>query len=100
MFDKNVVKQIAKIEIPKERSCMHIDTLFTQVSSNEFVVYKPYTLDEGKCKVSLFTKGEKKAKVFSNLKDFLKFVNPKMDFILCGDDIYPHDERGICLQLQ
>jgi arginine deiminase len=93
LFEKNVVKQVAKIEIPKERSCMHIDTLFTQVSSNEFVVYKPYTLDEGKCKVTLFTKGEKKSKQFSNLKDFLKHVNPKTDFIMCGDDTYPHDER-------
>jgi arginine deiminase len=93
LFEKNVVSSVAKIEIPKERSCMHIDTLFTQVSTHEWVVYKPYTIDDGKCKVTLYTNGEKKPKVFSNLKDFLKHIDPKVDFIICGGGEYPYDER-------
>jgi arginine deiminase len=93
ILEKKVVKHIVKVEIPKERSCMHIDTLFTQISSNEFVMYHPFTLAPGKCIVTLYEEGVKKPKKFDNLGDFLKFVNPKMQFILCGGGEYPYDER-------
>jgi arginine deiminase len=94
LFDKNVVQNIVKVNIPKERTCMHIDTLFTQVSTNEFVTYEPYTLlNNGKIHLEIHTKGVKKIKEFTNLKDCLKSINPKMEFIICGNGESPHDER-------
>lgn len=93
LFERNVVTNVVKVEIPKERSCMHIDTLFTQISSTDFVMYSPFTLKPGFCKVTVFTKDAKKTKTYDNLGDFLKSINPKMNFILCGDGVYPYDER-------
>lgn len=94
LFEKDVVKNVIKVDIPKERTCMHIDTLFTQISTNEFVAYEPYTLiNNGKIHITQYTKGAKKTKEFTNLKDCLKSINPKMDFIICGNGETPHDER-------
>ncbi len=93
LFAKGVVKNVVKVEIPKERSCMHIDTLFTQISQNDFVLFYPYTLKNGFCKVTVYNSESKKPRVFENLGDFLKFWNPTVQFILCGNGEYPYDER-------
>ena len=94
LFEKNVITNIIKVVIPKDRTCMHIDTLFTQVSTNEYVTYEPFTLlNNGKIHLSLYTKGTKKVKEFTNLKDCLKSINPKIEFILCGGGESPYDER-------
>jgi arginine deiminase len=38
LFEKNVVKKITIIKIPKKRDYMHIDTVFTQVKRNVWVM--------------------------------------------------------------
>ncbi len=38
LFEKNVVKKITIIKIPKKRDYMHIDTVFTQVRRNVWVM--------------------------------------------------------------
>ena len=82
LFEKNVIKNIVRIIIPKDRSCMHIDTLFTQISNLEFVIY-PETLNSESIKVTQFTKDEKQE--YSTLKDFFYDYNKDMKFILCGN---------------
>lgn len=72
---------------------MHIDTLFTQVSKNEFVVFAPYVLADDKIKVTQFTKDKGAPVIHKNLKDFINSVNPDSTFILCGNGEYPYDER-------
>ena len=93
LFDQHVIDNVVRIDIPKERASMHIDTLFTQVSKNEFVVFAPYVLSEDKLKVTLFSKGASEPREFSSLQDFLKSENPECEFILCGKWEYPYDER-------
>ncbi len=93
LFERGVIKHLVEVEIPKERSAMHIDTLFTQVSKNEYVVYAPYTIEDGKVKVTRYTRGEKQPQVFNNLKDFMLSVNPDIEFVLCGNGESPYAER-------
>ena len=38
LFEKNIVKKITVIKIPKRRDYMHIDTIFTQVKRNVWVM--------------------------------------------------------------
>ncbi|MCU0328529.1 MAG: arginine deiminase family protein [Chitinophagales bacterium] len=91
LFERKIVSKVVRIVIPKDRSCMHIDTLFTQVSQNEFVIYKQ-TLVSNMIKVTEFSM-DGSQKEFSTLKDFFLSANPKMEFIICGNDEYPFDER-------
>ena len=38
LFEKNIVKKITVIKIPKKRDYMHIDTVFTQVRRDAWVM--------------------------------------------------------------
>lgn len=91
LFEKKVIDHVVRIVIPKERSCMHIDTLFTQISKDEFVIYEN-TLRSNLIKVTQFNQ-DGSTREFSKLEDFFLSVNPNMKFILCGNGEYPFDER-------
>ena len=91
LFEKNVIKSIVRIVIPKDRSCMHIDTLFTQISKDEFVIFEN-TLKSNLIKVTQFNH-DGTTQEFTTLQDFFLSANPNMKFILCGNGEYPFDER-------
>lgn len=93
LFDLRVVERVVKVEIPKDRACMHIDTIFTQISNNEFVCFKPFTLQGGQLKISEHHIEGGKPKTYSSLDTYLKTIIPDIEFILCGNDEYPFDER-------
>jgi arginine deiminase len=92
LFEKKVVQSVVWIEIPKERTCMHIDTLFTQLSKEEFVVFAPYVASPDKMEVTAYH-DHGGSTSYKTLLDFFKSVNPKTDYILCGNGEYPFDER-------
>ncbi|MCB0539413.1 MAG: arginine deiminase [Bacteroidetes bacterium] len=83
VFRKNVIENLVRIVIAKDRSSMHIDTLFTQISENEYVIYED-TLKSDIIKITLYTKNGGR-KEFSTLEEFFLDYNPNMKFILCGD---------------
>lgn len=83
VFSKNVIDNLVRIVIAKDRSSMHIDTLFTQISENEYVIYED-TLKSDIIKITLYKKDGSK-KEFSTLEDFFLDYNPNMKFILCGN---------------
>ena len=91
LFEKNVIKSLVRIVIPKDRSCMHIDTLFTQISKDEFVIFEN-TLKSNLIKVTQFNH-DGTTQEFTTLQDFFLSANPNMKFILCGNGEYPYDER-------
>jgi len=93
LFAKNVIDNLVRIVIPKDRSCMHIDTVFTQISSNEYVIYKE-TLLSDILKVTKYHKDGSKTE-YSTLEDFFLDYNPEMKFILCGngDETYGAREQ-------
>jgi arginine deiminase len=92
LFEKDVVKSVVWIEIPKERTCMHIDTLFTQLSNNEFVVFAPYVTSAEKIEVTAYHK-DGTSTSYKTLLDFFRSVNKKTEYILCGNGEYTYDER-------
>jgi Arginine deiminase len=46
LFEKNIVKKITVIKIPKRRDYMHIDTIFTQVKRNVWVMLGSFFKEE------------------------------------------------------
>ena len=62
LFEKNVVKKISVIKIPKKRDYMHIDTIFTQVKRNMWVLLGSFSKkghQNGRCRSGTTRVGRK-----------------------------------------
>ena len=62
-------EKILRVEIPQERNFMHIDTLFTRISKNHVVVFKPIVYDGLSSLVTVFHQDGDKS-VYPSVKDF------------------------------
>jgi arginine deiminase len=46
LFDKNIVDKVTVVKIPRKRSYMHIDTIFTQIKRDLWVYFNPFSLQQ------------------------------------------------------
>ncbi|MFK7809226.1 MAG: arginine deiminase family protein [Saprospiraceae bacterium] len=93
LFEKGVVNNVVQINIPNDRSCMHIDTLFTQVNHNHIVAYKPIVMDGISSKVIVHRKDGSNVS-YPSVKEFFTWeINPNMEFIAAGRGVSPYQER-------
>lgn len=118
LFEKGVVEKVTIIKIPRKRNFMHLDTVFTQVKRNVWVLLKSMfdvediDLDnpishfgDSKPKESpeilQFTKGKTdKPFRFKSLEDLLDDISRNdlhskepTQFIYSGNNQFPYDER-------
>jgi arginine deiminase len=120
LFEKNVVKKITIIRIPKKRDFMHIDTIFTQVKRNVWILLGTFSnkaikhededeiqriLDgnkkEDKLKIIQFRKKDPdNPEYFDSLEDLLTDISKndlecteKVRFIYSGNNEFPFDAR-------
>ncbi|AUD06522.1 arginine deiminase family protein [Spirosoma pollinicola] len=119
VFAKNVVDKVTVLQIPKKRDYMHIDTVFTQVKRNIWVLLGSLarTGDEAKkrdvihffapkdvsedLKIMQFRKGqEQKPFEFENLEDLLIDISTNdlgatdpVQFIYSGNNEFPFGAR-------
>ena len=119
VFDKNLVDKVTIIKIPKKRDYMHIDTIFTQVKRNVWVLLGSLarTGDEAKrqdvlhffapkdvseeLKILQFIKGlEHKPIEIDNLEDLLTDISKNdldaadpVQFIYSGNNEFPFGAR-------
>jgi len=120
LFGKSIVKKITIVKIPKKRDYMHIDTVFTQVKRNVWVMLGVFSkktmkhedadavqriLTEGKkdekLKIIQFRKKDiENPKYFDNLEDLLEDISEndlgskdKVKFIYSGNNEFPFDAR-------
>jgi arginine deiminase len=118
LFEKNIVDKISIIKIPKKRDYMHIDTIFTQVKKNVWVLLGSLARlgDEARKKDVLhffapadnrsefrilqFTKGNELPKEIENLEDLLSEISREdlgatepVRFIYSGGNQFPYGER-------
>jgi arginine deiminase len=120
LFEKNVVKKITVVKIPKKRDYMHIDTVFTQVKRNVWVMLGHFSKKtikmegadpvqrvleekrkEEKLKIIQFKKKDiHNPKYFDNLEDLLTDISEndlaseeKVKFIYSGNNEFPFDAR-------
>ncbi|MCG9664023.1 Arginine deiminase [Vibrio mediterranei] len=49
LFKNNQAKQVIALELPKDRSCMHLDTVMTHMREDTFSIYPNVIPDDVKC---------------------------------------------------
>lgn len=93
LFAKGLVSNVAQINIPADRSCMHIDTLFTAIDHNDIVCFKPTVYDGVSSNVKVYRKNGAEI-VYDSVKNFfIHEINPKVNFIFSGEGVTPYQER-------
>lgn len=119
LFERNVVDTITVVKIPKKRDYMHIDTVFTQVKRNVWVLlgsiarqgdeakkrdvlhfFAPKE-DPDRLQIMQFNKGwENKPTEIENLEDLLTDIskndlgcNEPVEFIYSGNNEFPFGAR-------
>jgi arginine deiminase len=120
LFDKNLVKKITVIRIPKKRDYMHIDTIFTQVRRDMWVMLGSFSRKavkmedadpiqralegnkkEDKIRITQFRKKDlSEPETFDNLEELLDDISrndlgsdEKTKFIYSGNNEFPFDAR-------
>src|SRR5580693_6506660 len=120
LFGKNIVKKITIIRIPRKRDYMHIDTIFTQVKRNVWILLGNFSRKamkhededtvqwilennkkEDKLKIIQFRKKDPgNPEYFENLEDLLTDISKndlecteKVRFIYSGNNEFPFDAR-------
>ncbi|HTD98285.1 MAG TPA: arginine deiminase family protein [Mucilaginibacter sp.] len=119
LFENDVVKKVTIVKIPHKRDYMHIDTIFTQVKRNVWVmlgslsaledtvaetdVVKWFSDKKSKkdqTEIVQFEKGKSKPRIFKSLEDLLSDISEndlqsgkKTKFIYSGNDKFPYDAR-------
>ena len=82
------VETVLAVDIPKQRSSMHLDTIFTFADKNECIVFPPAILEQSDNVVALYKEGESiKTKMQSSLKSALEeAMGYDFNFIKCGGE--------------
>lgn len=117
LFGNNVVDKITVVKIPHKRDYMHIDTIFTQVKRNMWVLLHSLATTEEpaeamnpaawfgdqksreKPEIVQFSKS-KRPKTYDNIEDLLSDIskndlqsNQETRFIYSGNNAFPFDAR-------
>jgi arginine deiminase len=85
---KKSVSHVLAVDIPKQRSSMHLDTIFTFADETECVVFPPSIEEQENNVVALTRDGDKiRAEPMKSMKSALKEITGKeFTFIKCGGD--------------
>jgi len=93
LFEKQLIKNVVQINIPADRSYMHIDTIFTQINTNHVVAFKPIIVD-GLGSNVVVHRIDGTTSTHPSVKEFFTAeINPDMEFILSGEGVSPYQER-------
>ncbi|GAA4090119.1 arginine deiminase family protein [Mucilaginibacter panaciglaebae] len=120
LFDNDVVKKITIIKIPRRRDYMHIDTVFTQVKRNMWVLLRSIATtqipaedsepiawfadkkvkEKDRTEIIQFEKRKKKPRCFNSIEELLNDISQNdfkstapTQFIYSGNDTFPYDAR-------
>lgn len=118
LFANKVVNKITIVKIPRKRDYMHIDTIFTQVKRNIWVLLGTLgkmDIDEetaepsawfgdkkskDRTEIMQFEAGKNSPRVFSCIEDLLNDISlndlkstEPTQFIYSGNNIFPYDSR-------
>lgn len=117
LFDNDVVKKVTIVKIPHKRDYMHIDTVFTQIKRDTWVLLRSLAVADApleeqepiswfadkkqkdRAEIVQFEKGEK-PRLFGCIEDLLADISEndlqsgtKTNFIYSGNNTFPFDAR-------
>lgn len=89
LFEQTAVQHVVMVDLPKRRSSMHLDTVFTFIAEDECVVFPPLFDGDGTGNIVHFTRGERPGHFVSELRTDLKstlerLLDRPLAFIPCG----------------
>lgn len=93
LFEKKAVKHVVKVNIPKDRSFMHIDTLFTHINSHHVIAYKPLVAEGSGVSVTVYSDEGEVRDYYSLATFWQNEIDPNVEFIYAGEGITPYQER-------
>lgn len=98
LFRRTDIKHVLMVDLPKRRSCMHLDTVFTFASSNEVVYFPPIIGGDERGNVVHFTPGEEEghfhSRVLPSVRTALEELVPRdLTWIPCGGTDYLSQQR-------
>jgi len=91
LFNKGVIERVTLIEIPKLPTCIHLDTLLTQISNTDFIYYEPFM--GKKLKIKQYRGSLDNMVEYENLQELISEIQPDVRLIACGNGRYPYQER-------
>ncbi len=93
LFEKDAISNVVQVNIPNDRSYMHLDTIFTQINHDHFVAFKPIIGDGLGSNVEVMRQNGSTA-IYSSLSEFLKNeISGNIEFIWSGNGETPYQER-------
>lgn len=93
LLKKKIVKNVVQVNIPNDRSFMHLDTIFTQINEKDFVCYKPIVYD-GMSSNLIVYQPDGKQKTYLSVKDFIRSeICADARFLFSGHGESPYQER-------
>jgi arginine deiminase len=98
LFASSSVEHVLMVDLPKRRSCMHLDTVFTFTSPNECVYFPPIIGSDDRGNVVHFTQGDEpgrfRSRVLPSLRTALhEVLEREVTYIPCGGHELLHQER-------
>jgi len=93
LFEQGVISNLVKVNIPSDRSFMHLDTLCTMIDKDVFACFKPIIHDGMSSNVEVHTT-DKNHRTYGSVKDFLlEEINKDFRFVFSGNGESPYQER-------
>ncbi len=93
IFKKKLFKNVVQVNIPAERSFMHLDTLFTMIDEDLIVAHKPIIYDGKNSSVVVYRIDGAKAEYASVKSFFDAEINTNIRYVFGGNAESPHQER-------
>ncbi len=93
LFELEAVKNVVQVNIPADRSFMHLDTIFTQINYHDYVAYKPIVVDGLSSNVEVM-RADGSSGFYHSIQQFLvEEIDPHTRIILSGKGESPYQER-------
>lgn len=93
LFELEAVKNVVQVNIPADRSFMHLDTIFTQINYHDYVAYKPIVVDGLSSNVEVM-RADGSSSFYHSIQQFLtEEIDPHTRIILSGKGESPYQER-------
>lgn len=93
LFEQNVIKNVVQVNIPNDRSYMHVDTIFTQINTHDYVGFKPI-IGDGLGSTVQVMRADDSEVVYPSVAAFLAAeMDEKSRVLFAGRGETPYQER-------
>ncbi len=94
LLEKGVVSNVTRINMPPERYCMHLDTIFTVIDKDACMGFKPLMFEMNeRVAIRRFHKSMDNMTTYLSVRELITDIYPDINCIPCGGGETPFQER-------